>query len=176
MHNSACMDHSVAPYINARSVPRCTENISNWFVSAQYLRRINDLNLAKRCSILPTVKRVFQQHKNRLGVRVYVLSDLHTDYPANMAWVQRLSTTTYKRDILIVAGDVAEKFENCVLTMFSLKERFRYVFFVPRNHDVWCRSKQEPYVRSFSILESWFSMIEGQSHLQIRQFSSLKFK
>ena len=69
-------------------------------------------------------------------MRVYVLSDLHTDYPANMAWVQRLFTTTYKRYILIVARDVAEKFENFFLTMFSLKERFRYVFFVPGNYDV----------------------------------------
>ena len=76
MQNSAYMDRSVPPYINARSVPRCTENISNWFVSTQYLGRINDLNLGKRCSILPTVKRVFQQHKNRLGLRVYVLSDV----------------------------------------------------------------------------------------------------
>ena len=74
MQNYVYMDRFVPPYINARSVP--TENISNWFVSAQYLRRINDLNLGKRCSILPTVKHVFQQHKNRLGVRVYVLSDL----------------------------------------------------------------------------------------------------
>ena len=70
------MDHYIPPYINAGSVPRCTENISNWFVSAQYLKRVNDLNLGKRCSIFPTVKHVFQQHKNRLGVRVYVLSDL----------------------------------------------------------------------------------------------------
>ena len=141
MQNYSYMDRSVPPNINARSISRCTENISNWFVSAQYLRRINDLNLGKICSILPTVKRVFQQHKNRLGVRVYVLFDLHTNYPTNMPWVQIISTTTYKRDILIVAGDVAEKFENFVLTMFSLKERFRYVFFVPGNHDVWCRSK-----------------------------------
>lgn len=154
MQNSAYMDRSVPPYINARSVPRCADNINNRFDSAQYLRRINDLNLGKRCSILPTVKHIFQQHKNRLGVRVYVLSDLHTDYPANMAWVQRLSTTTYKRDILIVAGDVAEKFENFVLTMFFLKERFRYVFFVPGNHDVWCRSKQEPYVDSVEKLDA----------------------
>ena len=83
MQNSAYMDRSVPPYINVRSVPRCTENIINWFVSAQYLRRINDLNLGKRCSILPTIKRVFQQQQNSFGVRVYVLSDLHTDYPAN---------------------------------------------------------------------------------------------
>ena len=100
MRNYSYMDHSIPPYINVRSVPRCTGSISNWFVSAQYLRRINDLNLGKRCIILPIVKCVFQQHKNRLGVRVYVFSELHTDYPANMAWVQRLSTTTYKRDIL----------------------------------------------------------------------------
>ena len=76
MQNSAYMDRSVPPYINASSVPRCTKNISNWFVSAQYLRRINDLNLGKRYNIFPTVKHVFQQHKNILGVRVYVLSDL----------------------------------------------------------------------------------------------------
>lgn len=164
MQNSAYMDCSVPPCINARSASTCTDNIKKRFVSAQYLKRINDLNLGRRCSILPTAKHIIQQHKSRLGVRVYVLSDLHTDYPANMAWVQRLSTTTYKRDILIVAGDVAEKFENFVLTMFFLKERFRYVFFVPGNHDVWCRRKQEPYVDS---VEKLGALMEACSDLEV---------
>lgn len=164
MQKSAYMDRSVPPYINVRSIPTCTNYINKQFVCAQYLRKINDLNLGRRCSTLPTAKHIIRQQKNRLGVRVYVLSDLHTDYPANMAWVQRLSTTTYKRDILIVAGDVAEKFKNFVLTMLFLKERFRHVFFVPGNHDVWCRSKQEPYVDS---VEKLGALMEACSDLEV---------
>lgn len=71
--------------------------------------------------------------------RVYVLSDLHTDYEENMAWVNRLSTEYYANTVLLVAGDVAETYKNFVTTMKMLKDRFRSVFFVPGNHDLWCR-------------------------------------
>ena len=45
----------------------------------------------------------------------------------------------YSSSVLLVAGDVAETFENFVYTMKILKERFRRVFFVPGNHDLWLR-------------------------------------
>lgn len=86
-----------------------------------------------RPQILPSATR------DGFGLRVFVLSDLHTDYPENMAWVRSLSTKRHKKDVLLVAGDVAEIYDKFVLTMSLLKERFEYVFYVPGNHDLWCR-------------------------------------
>ncbi|WOK98898.1 hypothetical protein Cni_G07610 [Canna indica] len=80
-------------------------------------------------------------------MRVFVVSDLHTDYKENMEWVRRLSTEWYKKDVLIVAGDVAETYGNFVLTMSELKQRFHSIFYVPGNHDLWCRREAGKFVR-----------------------------
>lgn len=83
------------------------------------------------------------------GLRVFMLSDLHTDYSENMTWVKCLSTTRHKKDVLLVAGDVAEKYDDFVLTMSLLKDRFQRVLFVPGNHDLWCRGEENDFVRKF---------------------------
>lgn len=85
------------------------------------------------------------------GSRVFVVSDLHTDYAENMKWVKCLSSIEHKRDVLLVAGDVAETYDKFVVTLSLLKERFQHVFFVPGNHDLWCRREGENYVRSFIV-------------------------
>lgn len=87
-----------------------------------------------------------------LGLRVFVLSDLHTDYSENMTWVKGLSTVKHKKDVLLVAGDVAETYNNFVVTMSILKDRFEHVFYVPGNHDLWCRSEKDDYRDSLEKL------------------------
>lgn len=82
-----------------------------------------------------------------VGLRVFVLSDLHTDYAENLKWVKSLSTVRYKNDVLVVAGDVAETYKNFIMTMSILKDRFEHVFFVPGNHDLWCRREGDDNVR-----------------------------
>lgn len=88
--------------------------------------------------------------ENSDGLRVFVVSDLHTDYSENLKWVSCLSTVNHKDDVLIVAGDVSETYKNFLMTMSLLKDRFEHVFFVPGNHDLWCRRDSEDYVRPTS--------------------------
>ena len=78
--------------------------------------------------------------------RVYAISDLHTDYEANMEWVRTLSSSAYQPHTLIVAGDVANSLEAFTTTMRILKEKFLHVFFVAGNHDLWCKSIEGPDV------------------------------
>lgn len=87
------------------------------------------------------------------GLRVFVLSDLHTDYSENMTWVRHLSKKRYKNDVLLVAGDVAETYTNFMLTMSLLKDRFEHVFYVPGNHDLWCRREDHRYFDSLEKLD-----------------------
>lgn len=95
-----------------------------------------------------------------VGIRVFVVSDLHTEYAENMKWVECLSTVRYKNDVLLVAGDVAETYSNFILTMSMLKDRFEHVFYVPGNHDLWCRRDGESYVRALVILcYSYFNLL-----------------
>lgn len=93
------------------------------------------------------------------ATRVFVLSDLHTDYEENMAWVRRLSTEEYREDVLLVPGDVAETYKNFVTTMTMLRSRFRSIFFVPGNHDLWCRREGGIYVSVSSLFLSPFSAL-----------------
>ncbi|KAM4106385.1 hypothetical protein ACJW30_04G058900 [Castanea mollissima] len=69
-----------------------------------------------------------------------------------MRWVKSISTVRHKKDIILIAGDVAEIYGNFVLTMSLLKDRFEHVFYVPGNHDLWCRREGEDYVDSLQKL------------------------
>ncbi|XP_057544420.1 uncharacterized protein LOC130823707 isoform X1 [Amaranthus tricolor] len=93
-------------------------------------------------------------HSKTESVRVFVLSDLHTDYVENMTWVKRMSSSSYQDDILLVAGDVAETYDKFFLTMSLLKNKFKHVFFVPGNHDLWCRREGEEFLDSLDKLNA----------------------
>ncbi|KXZ54749.1 hypothetical protein GPECTOR_4g819 [Gonium pectorale] len=54
-----------------------------------------------------------------------------------MAWLHRLSTTAFRRDVLIVAGDVSDDLQELRYTLTVLKRRFAIVFFCPGNHELW---------------------------------------
>ncbi|KAL5725444.1 hypothetical protein ACHQM5_008586 [Ranunculus cassubicifolius] len=60
-----------------------------------------------------------------------------------MAWIKSLSTSKFQKDVLLVAGDVAETFNTFFTTMSILMDKFHHVFYVPGNHDLWCRSNGE---------------------------------
>jgi predicted phosphodiesterase len=70
-------------------------------------------------------------------VRVFATSDLHVDFAVNAHWLEGLSTFDYQDDVLIVAGDVTDSLPLLERALAALVRRFRRVFFVPGNHDVW---------------------------------------
>jgi hypothetical protein len=72
-------------------------------------------------------------------MRIFALSDLHVDYPENLAWLVSLSRADYTEDALLVAGDISHDEDLLCRAMETLRSRFRSVFFVPGNHDVWLR-------------------------------------
>lgn len=120
-------------------------NCSNYFckpILNKHGRSMKKIEI-RRPQILPSVLEA------TADLRVFVVSDLHTDYAENMEWVKCLSSIKYKKDVLLVAGDVAETYDKFVVTLSLLKERFQHVFFVPGNHDLWCRRDGVNYVRSF---------------------------
>ncbi|CAK7338645.1 unnamed protein product [Dovyalis caffra] len=95
------------------------------------------------------------------GFRVFVLSDLHTDYPENMKWVKSLSTKAYKNDVLLLAGDVAETYRNFHFTMSLFRDRFQHVFYVPGNHDLWCRTEPEGQQHYLDSLEKLNKLLDA---------------
>jgi predicted phosphodiesterase len=72
-------------------------------------------------------------------MQVYAISDVHADFRDNLGQLEQLSRHSYRADALIVAGDVSHEPEVLRRTFHIFLERFRQVFFVPGNHELWIR-------------------------------------
>ena len=100
--------------------------------------------------------------------RVFVMSDIHTDFPENMAWCASLSDVEYKRDAVILGGDVSDDLRVLETTLVLFKRKFRHVFFTPGNHDLWIKGKAEraaargeaPFRDSLAKLEAVLELCE----------------
>ena len=78
------------------------------------------------------------------AMQVYAISDVHADFRDNLRQIEQLSRHSYAADALIVAGDVSHEREVLRRTFAIFLERFREVFFVPGNHELWIREGQHP--------------------------------
>lgn len=76
-------------------------------------------------------------------MRIFVTSDLHTDFRENRDLILRLSEVAYQKDTLIVAGDIADHLEVIKDTLSLLRARFERVFFMPGNHELWTRTDDD---------------------------------
>lgn len=76
---------------------------------------------------------------SRKSLRVFAISDIHTDCAQNMQLMLSLSSTEYQNDVLIVAGDIADDLSIFQATLQNFVSKFKLVFFVPGNHDLWCK-------------------------------------
>ncbi|HKX31126.1 MAG TPA: metallophosphoesterase [Blastocatellia bacterium] len=70
-------------------------------------------------------------------MRVFTLSDIHVDYSVNARWIEKLSTSEYRDDLLILAGDVSDSLRLLEWSLTTLAARFKQVLYVPGNHDLW---------------------------------------
>jgi 3',5'-cyclic AMP phosphodiesterase CpdA len=67
--------------------------------------------------------------------RLYAVSDLHVGNPENRQAVAGIPS--HPDDHLIVAGDVAERFDDIRWALATLRGRFQGVVWVPGNHELW---------------------------------------
>lgn len=89
-------------------------------------------------------------------VRLFAVSDVHVDADDNRRWVESLSSTAYKNDAIIVAGDMSDDRAMLEQALTVLRAKFAQVFFTPGNHDLWLNREDERHgVRdSFTKLKS----------------------
>jgi hypothetical protein len=88
-------------------------------------------------------------------MRIFALSDLHVDYPENLDWVGSLSRVDYSGDVLLLAGDISHAEDLLLRVMEALRSRFRAVFFVPGNHDLWLRGSgyDDSLAKFYALME-----------------------
>lgn len=67
--------------------------------------------------------------------RLYAIADLHLSYPLNTAELEKIAP--HPHDSLILAGDIGEKPEQLHLALRVCTERFKNVYWVPGNHDLY---------------------------------------
>jgi predicted phosphodiesterase len=82
-------------------------------------------------------------------MRIFAVSDLHTDFAENRRRLQQVSSTSYLRDVLVVAGDIADDLRVVDWTLRTLRSRFGRVFYVPGNHELWVRGGEYDSVEKF---------------------------
>eukprot|EP00930_Biecheleria_cincta_P083455 TRINITY_DN73029_c0_g1_i1.p1 TRINITY_DN73029_c0_g1~~TRINITY_DN73029_c0_g1_i1.p1 ORF type:complete len:806 (-),score=172.71 TRINITY_DN73029_c0_g1_i1:148-2565(-) len=72
--------------------------------------------------------------------RIFAISDVHIDHGDSVIkWAEGISATEFKNDILLVAGDLGDTFNAVKRGLMIFKKKFRRVFYVPGNHDMWIR-------------------------------------
>jgi len=87
-------------------------------------------------------------------MRIFVASDLHVDFKENRLLLESLDGDAYEDDVLIVAGDVADRLQKIADTLRLLKSRFRQVFYTPGNHELWVRGEASDSIEKLErILE-----------------------
>ena len=91
-------------------------------------------------------------------VRVYAISDIHTDYKENLAWVERhcseVSQDIEEETVIIVAGDVSDDLGIFRKTFELLTSAYSHVFFVSGNHELWVRKKDRDVYDSLGKLRA----------------------
>jgi Calcineurin-like phosphoesterase len=87
-------------------------------------------------------------------MRIFAVSDLHTDFRENRLLLDQLSREEYTRDVLLVAGDIADRLATIGETLALLRSRFARVFYTPGNHELWVRGGDGDSV------EKYFELVE----------------
>jgi predicted phosphodiesterase len=72
-------------------------------------------------------------------MRIFAVSDLHTDFRANRLLLEELLLHARGQDTLLVAGDIADRLEVVEETLSLLRRKFAEVFYTPGNHELWVR-------------------------------------
>lgn len=68
---------------------------------------------------------------------IYAISDVHTDYPENLKWLEDIPNNLYINDTVIIAGDITDNIVKLEHTLKLFLLKFKCVFFCPGNHELW---------------------------------------
>jgi len=68
-------------------------------------------------------------------MKLYAISDLHLANRVNFEALEALPV--YPEDWIILAGDIGELEDHLRVALILLRRRFRKIFWVPGNHDLW---------------------------------------
>ncbi len=84
---------------------------------------------------------------------IFAISDLHADNRENRELVDQIDQNDYQKDSLIIAGDISNKLSVIESTLQTLSTKFKHLFFVPGNHELWvAKDHQDSFYKFDQIL------------------------
>lgn len=93
-------------------------------------------------------------------MRVFAVSDIHTDFRGNMKWLEELVSwggNEFRNDVIIIAGDISHDLGIIETTFTLFQQCFGYVFHVCGNHELWVapltETVRDGYEKCNEILE-----------------------
>ncbi|MEU8329194.1 metallophosphoesterase [Micromonospora sp. NPDC048839] len=92
--------------------------------------------------------------------RLRAVSDLHIAHPENRSFVQELHPD-HDGDWLLVAGDVAERYDDIEWALALLSTRFAKVVWAPGNHELWTPPNDPVQLRGVARYEALVRMCRG---------------
>ena len=95
-------------------------------------------------------------------MRILAISDLHTDFNENKRLLERIPAAVHADDILIAAGDISNDLDILRATLALLRSKFKKIFYVPGNHELWVRRE------GGTSVEKFFSVLALCEALQVQ--------
>jgi predicted phosphodiesterase len=95
-------------------------------------------------------------------MRIFAISDLHTDYRENRQIIESIPGYFHEDDILIVAGDISHRLDKIGDTLSSLRLKFKDVFYLPGNHELWIQGEK------YNSIEKHFRVLELCESLEVK--------
>jgi 3',5'-cyclic AMP phosphodiesterase CpdA len=92
--------------------------------------------------------------------KLLAISDLHVHYADNRQVLEGLRPTS-DADWLLVAGDVAELFEDVEWALRTLSERFAKVVWAPGNHELWTMPRDPVRLRGEARYDGLVELCRG---------------
>jgi Icc-related predicted phosphoesterase len=96
-------------------------------------------------------------------MRILAISDLHTDFNENKWLLEQIPAVVHQDDILIAAGDISDNLDILRATLALLRSKFKKVFYVPGNHELWVRREMHTSVEKFFSVLALCEALEVQT-------------
>jgi 3',5'-cyclic AMP phosphodiesterase CpdA len=96
-------------------------------------------------------------------MRILAISDLHTDFNENKSLLEQIPAVVHQDDILIAAGDISNNLDILRATLALLRSKFKKVFYVPGNHELWVRREMHTSVEKFFRVLALCEALEVQT-------------
>jgi len=102
----------------------------------------------------------------RESTRIWALSDVFFDQHGVPEWCKSLSSSFFRDDVLVLAGNLADSLPQLRFALTVLKSKFRRIFYVPGNHDLWVRRVTlQTILKGENVKDEQRSLIDSVSKL-----------